>query len=160
MADISNRANYIDSRDIIQRIEELHEECENGVCVNCEQIIVLVDNEQGEKVWEHVDVAGPEDDPQACADPSPGDSIDPAAVEELATLRQLEEQANRSEWDSGVTLIRESYFKEYAMDYASDVAGVVSDRWPFTHVDWDEAADDLAQDFAEVDYDGVTYLFR
>ncbi len=33
-------------------------------------------------------------------------------------------------------------------------------QWPYTCIDWDEAARQLQMDYASVDYDGVTYWIR
>lgn len=80
---------------------------------------------------------------------------------ELATLKDLEKQAGTSEWSYGVVLIRESYFKDYAVELAEDLGAIGSDtQWPATHIDWNAAADELLIDYSAIDFDGVTYYFR
>lgn len=58
-------------------------------------------------------------------------------------------------------LIPEEDFEDYAREMASDLYGVDLDTWPFWHIDWDDAADDLKQDFAEVTSpEGDAYYVR
>lgn len=84
--------------------------------------------------------------------------------EELTALKALQDQAEGySDWMHGAQLIRDSYFKDYAMQYADDV-GAMKDgnahAWPFTCIDWDAAADELQSDYTSVEFDGVTYWVR
>jgi hypothetical protein len=60
-----------------------------------------------------------------------------------------------------VTLIRDSYFTEYAQEFADDI-GATDGRnaWPYTCIDWESAARELRMDYTSVDYDGVTYWYR
>ena len=80
--------------------------------------------------------------------------------------RALESLANEAEgcaadWQYGETLIRDSYFKEYAMELADDIGAVKSDAgWPNNCIDWDQAARELQMDYTSVDFDGVTYWIR
>lgn len=87
------------------------------------------------------------------------DGVSPDDVEELAALRKFRDQAMSysNEWRHGVSLIADRYFKQYAMDYAEETAGVSSSAWPFTCIDWDRAATDLRTDWTAVDFDGETF---
>jgi len=82
--------------------------------------------------------------------------------DELEALQALAlEGDNLSDWLDGVTLIRDSYFKEYAQDYADDcgyLAGTQS--WPYDCIDWDRAARELQTDFISIEFDGITYWTR
>lgn len=80
----------------------------------------------------------------------------------LAGLLKLRDQVDGSEWDSGATLVRDSYFKEYAQQYADDIHGsaVRDATWPFDHIDWEDAADELRMDYTSVDFAGETYWYR
>ncbi|WP_429498799.1 hypothetical protein ACQUFY_05740 [Robbsia andropogonis] len=82
--------------------------------------------------------------------------------DELATLKALAEQAEGyGDWEHGETLIRESYFETYAQELAEDIGAVQPDmKWPYTCIDWEQAASDLKVDYMEVDIDGVAYLMR
>lgn len=89
--------------------------------------------------------------------------LDEDEAEELRVLRAFarEGSAYADDWPHGATLIRESYFVDYAKEYADDVIGGVREAsWPFSHIDWDEAAEDLKTDYTEIDFDGVAYLVR
>ena len=73
---------------------------------------------------------------------------------ERASLQALLDQVSASD----VYFVRDSYFVQYARELADDIvpyAGVP--RWPFNCIDWQEAADELQQDYYDVDFDGVTY---
>ncbi len=88
-----------------------------------------------------------------------GDSLD----EELKALLALQEEAEgySEDWKYGSTLIRDSYFKEYAQDLADDIGAI--DRqalWPLTCIDWDQAARELQMDYTSVEFDGITYWVR
>jgi len=58
-------------------------------------------------------------------------------------------------------LIADSYFEQYAQQYAEGIGAVEdSARWPANRIDWEEAASDLQMDFAMVDFGGVEYWTR
>lgn len=84
-------------------------------------------------------------------------------IEELNALRALAEEAEgyAVDWKYGATLIRESYFEQYAEELAEGIGVIPRDlQWPFTCIDWAEAGEQLKQDYAEVSFDGVTYYVR
>lgn len=87
---------------------------------------------------------------------------DCAECQELIALRALAEEGEGSpDWPHGETLIRESYFKDYAQELAEDIGAINKDaNWPNDCIDWDKAADELRVDYMAVDYDGVTYYIR
>lgn len=83
--------------------------------------------------------------------------------DELDALRALTDEASdyADDWADGVTLVRDSYFKEYAQEYAEDIGAINAEvAWPYSCVDWDRAADELRMDYTAVEYDGVTYWVR
>ncbi|KKL86611.1 hypothetical protein LCGC14_1942930, partial [marine sediment metagenome] len=60
-----------------------------------------------------------------------------------------------------VTLIRDSYFKEYAQELADDIGAIDSDlTWPNNCIDWDQATRELQMDYSTVEFDGITYWYR
>lgn len=60
-----------------------------------------------------------------------------------------------------VTLIRDSYFRDYAEQLADDCGMVPKNaQWPLTCIDWEQAARELRYDYTGVDIDGVTYWTR
>lgn len=89
----------------------------------------------------------------------PGDN-DQDDIEELAALRNLEKEASESpDWSYGETLIRDSYFAEYAQEMAEEVE-TIPECWPFNCIDWKQAAEELKYDYFQVDFDGVKYWIR
>ena len=117
--EIDNSMDIIDSRDVIERIEELEDiETEN---------------------------------------------IEEYETEELLTLRKLASEGNdySEDWEYGKALIRDTYFKEYAQEFAES-CGMISNnlKWPCNHIDWDSAINELQIDYAMIDFDGVDYWIR
>lgn len=140
---INNREDYIDSRDVIERISEMELEASS----RWEEATEFPEGE-GPSYGELADV-------DHCA------WLDPEDAEELRQLRSLEEQAGGySDWLHGVTLIRDSYFVTYAQELSDDLHGDTDTHWPFTCVDWELAARELQMDYTSVDFDGVTYWVR
>lgn len=79
---------------------------------------------------------------------------------ELATLEELasEGESAADDWAYGATLIRDSYFTDYAIQMAEDIGAVSSDDgWPKNCIDWDKAARELQIDYTPIEFDGVTY---
>jgi hypothetical protein len=83
-----------------------------------------------------------------------------------AIFRQIqalaaEGETATSDWTYGATLIRDSYFVEYARDLAFDCGLIPTDtEWPNTCIDWKQAARELQMDYTPVNFGGVTYWVR
>lgn len=118
----TNSDDVIDSRQVIEAIDEL-----NGEIEGCEDPDELADlTEQRDALV-------------ALADQ--GDSVD--------------------DWLYGVTLVRDSYFEDYAREFAEDIGAINSDAtWPNTCIDWEQAARELRMDYTSIDFDGVDYWAR
>jgi len=88
-----------------------------------------------------------------------GEPFDGEDAAELEALSALADDASASpDWKYGETLIRDSYFEDYARELAEDIGAISRDAdWPLSHIDWPAAADALKQDYMEVDYGGVSY---
>jgi hypothetical protein len=134
---ISNTDDIIDSRDVIKRIEELESDRQ-----------ALVDALEGVQT---------EEDKLALEEWDNGDE-----AEELKALKALAEEASGSgDWGYGESLIRDSYFEQYAQELARDIGAIAVDvEWPLMHIDWEAAAAALKQDYTSVDFDGVEYWIR
>jgi hypothetical protein len=135
--EVTKYDDVIDSRDVIERIEELEREISEA------------------------DEARESDTPTGFELMS--DEIDALRVD-LAALKALEQEASSSpDWAYGETLIRDSYFERYAEELADEIGAIdpnLAGRWPYTCIDWEAAARDLQQDYQQVDFDGVTYWIR
>lgn len=158
---VSNSDDLIDSRDIIARIDDLQsdldackeiagerwdtakETCKEGSDDGCDCIACSWDREQ------------------YIAD-SAQEEIDANDREELADLLKLREEAEGySDWRHGATLISDSYFEQYARDFAEDIGAINRHaQWPNTCIDWEQAARELQQDYTSVEFAGVTYWVR
>lgn len=116
MGSIDNTEDVIDSRDVIERIEELG--ATEGVT-------------EGE-------------------------------AEELRSLLALAAEGESLEdWTYGVTLVRDTYFTEYAQELAEDIGAVPTENaWPLYCIDWEHAARELRMDYTALDFSGVTYWAR
>ena len=91
------------------------------------------------------------------------EEIEEDEKEELESLQALAEQGESygGDWQYGSTLIRDSYFEEYAQDYAES-CGAMNDSmsWPYTYIDWEGAANELQMDYTSIDFNGVDYWVR
>ena len=90
------------------------------------------------------------------------DNLDEDERDELLALKTLAEEAeNVCSWEDGETMIHDTYFKDYAEQYADDIGAVgTENQWPLYPIDWEAPADDLQQDYSSVDYDGQTFWVR
>lgn len=135
--DVSNTADIIDSRDVIARIDELESELAD-----------LIEATEAEDYQ-----------------PSASDELQQWHEDyddELKALKALADEAEGAgDWRHGETLIRDSYFEEYAQQLADDIGAVKNDAgWPNSYIDWKAAAEALQMDYTSVDFDGVTYWIR
>lgn len=117
--EISNHDDVIDSRDVIERIDEL------GAAYEEEGLTA--------DEWD----------------------------EYRALVALAEEGESLADWQHGETLIRDSYFVEYAQELAEDIGAIPREAsWPAYCIDWERAARELRMDYTPVEFDGVTYWGR
>lgn len=94
------------------------------------------------------------------------DGDDESLSQELELLEQLLSAIRHYGGDSpedGVTLVRDSHFEDYAQGLAEDLGYMSGDNahsWPFTCIDWEQAARELRMDYTSIDFDGVDYWVR
>lgn len=160
--EIDNKEDVIDSRDVIARIRELESERESLESALQEAKDALSDPDpesapEGEELEEAADAVA-----EAGAALDEFDDSDEG--QELKALLAFQEEAEgyAPDWNHGATLIRDSYFEDYARQLADDLhgRGVRDAEWPFTCIDWEAAADELKQDYTSAEFDGVTYWVR
>ena len=138
--EITKYDDIIDSRDVIARIEELEGERDS-----------------------QADPTGPEDTADAiAARVAEWDASDEGT--ELKALQALASEAEgyAADWQYGEALIRDSHFEEYAQQLADDICSTptIAIQWPYTCIDWAQAARELQQDYTAVSFSGVTYWIR
>lgn len=159
--DTLNGEDIIDVRDIIERIEELEAEREAlaDAVEECQQAYDYHDSEDTKSTPEWRDLNKAID---ALADWDAHSS----EAEELASLASILEDLKgyggdeqwRGDWYP-VTLIRESYFTDYAEELVRDcydLKGLPT----FVHIDWEATAREVMVDYSTVEIDGVTYFYR
>lgn len=139
-ASFSDSDDIIDSRDVIRRIEEL------------KSALAAVGIEDYDSAT--LDLSAlPQEIHGAVED----------AVTELNALLELEGEAESycSDWNHGATLIRDSYFEQYAEELATD-CGMISRnaRWPNNHIDWKAAANELKGDYTAISFYQSTFWVR
>lgn len=69
-------------------------------------------------------------------------------------LKAIEEHLTRT------LAVREDTFTEFARAHAYELGRTdrLSETWPYNHVDWQAAADELRRDFVEFVFDGAVWL--
>lgn len=147
--EISNRDDVIDSRDINERIEELETEVSDAFEEYEEAKKEIEEEPLSREAWLEVEQAE-------------GSPIW-ESNHELLTLKSLaaEGEGCAPDWSYGATMIRDSYFESYARELAEDLGLIKSDlAWPYTCIDWEQAASQLQGDYTSIDFDGVTYWVR
>ena len=182
---ISNFDNIIDSRDVIARIEELEGEREalqDNLDEAASALEFAVDHEGAcDEAYKYHDSGDTRTTPEwsdwraAIKDMEAAQQTHDEAREalqdwdassdadELRIIQALAAEGSdyAADWQHGETLIRDSYFKDYAMELADDIGAVPDNaQWPMTCINWDQAARELQYDYSAVDFDGVTYWIR
>ena len=166
---ISNSDDVIDSRDVIARIEELESEIESEEISEDNGAEPQLD-ENG-KTREDIATCGTcgkswNDALISSSTPTPSGRCPYEHIhEEIAELKALQSLAEEAEgyssdWRHGEALIRDDYFETYARQFAEDIGATNDSSWPYTCIDWEEAASELQQDYTSVEFGDVTYWVR
>lgn len=137
MSTFDMTADIIDSREVIERLEEL------------EALAQIVEEAREGGDQDEIDAA----------------YADFGRVEdgELGALRIFADEASCvSDWEYGAIFVRDSYFVDYAREEAEECGYIPADLPPFiaTNIDWSGVADDLKVDYTDYELDGVTYWAR
>ena len=136
MAHVSNTADTIDIRDVIDRVEELRDSRD--------------------------EYDGFHNTPGAWAKIDDGEPEELKALESF--LGECRGNGGGHQWEGDwypVTLIRDSYFTQYARELAEELGSVNGQEgWPLNCIDWEQAASELQQDYTGIEFDGVTYYCR
>ena len=133
----------LDSRDIIERFEELGDEIE----------------ESEERLRE---LQGMDDDERSMEEDNEMEELE-LELEEYQSIKTLAEEAEDycPDWPYGEQFIRDSYFVEYAQQLAEGIGAISCDaEWPNNHIDWPAAADELKMDYTSYEINGETYWAR
>lgn len=169
-ADISNSADLIDIRDVIARVEELEDSItdeldgESQYNDDLEEIVREATCGECGFTWNDALISGKTPVPSGRC-PVEDEHEDRAELKRLTDLlSECEDNGGDEQWRGDwypVTLIRETYFKDYAQELAEDVGAIdPKASWPLSYIDWDAAAEALQMDYTAVEFDGVTYWTR
>lgn len=134
---VNNDQDIIDSRDLTARIEELEGEIAE---LEEERADPDTDEDRKDEIRGELEIM----------------KADLEALKEFAA----EAESSPDFW-YGETLIRDSYFVEYAQQLAEDIDAIQKDaHWPMQFIDWEAAAEALKQDYRIADFNGEIYWIR
>lgn len=156
----------IDSRNIINRFDELEDEYDSLV----EELEDAKDELMAHRV-DNLDFVENEDDPLVMAVADAQKNLDEFNQsfdrDELDTLRSIISEGEKSpDWFQGETLVRDSYFTEYIKELINDCyempEEVKSGNWPWKHmsINWEDAAEEAKADYFTIEIEGNTYYIR
>lgn len=80
-------------------------------------------------------------------------------IDQIFCIDEIEDEIG-SEFDFGVTLIPEDDFTDYVTDLLEELGYISKDFPSWIEIDWEETADNVRQDYSEIEYEGKTYLYR
>lgn len=148
----------IDVRDIIERVEDLRGERDSGA----QDYLDYCEAKGGEAEWDEGEAKWAEDNPE--------DARELAILEDF--LSDLKGYGGDEQWEGDwypVTLVNADHFTEYAQELAEEMTepGMREASWPYRHIDWEAAANELQQDYSTADLkpmeeggEAATYYYR
>lgn len=162
MVNVSNCDDVIDSRDVIEALEEYEEIFESEYEDYKEEF-----REEFDELCESGEIDENEVEFEEWVDNRVGvlsfddwkeDHID---YEDYKNLLDFANEAKdyNSDWIYGATLIRDSYFEDYVREFCEDCGYIDKDMPSFIEIDWSATAENMKDDYTEADFDGVTYYF-
>lgn len=160
MRTVDNTEDLIDTRDLITAIEDLEGDFEALTEAVDEAQEAYDDfNESSESLRDDGGKAAELHDDLAAAREALADWD---GGEELASLKAFAEQVEgyAADYLHGETLIRESYFTDYAEELVKECYGLPQDLPSWIVIDWEATANNIKVDYSEAEFDGVTYYFR
>lgn len=80
-------------------------------------------------------------------------------IDQIFCIDEIEDEIG-SEFDFGVTLIPEDDFTDYVIDLLEEIGYISKDFPSWIEIDWEATAENVKQDYSEIEYEGRNYLFR
>jgi hypothetical protein len=138
----TNQDDVIDSRDVIARIEELEDQLRD------------LEDAADDAADDGARLA------EITAEISDWRASD--SGQELQALQALAAEASKyaDDWQHGATLVSLDYWPTYAMEMVQDMGDLPRNIPDYIVIDWEATAGNLAVDYTEVDFAGMTYLVR
>lgn len=81
-------------------------------------------------------------------------------IAEITDIEKLEDEVSCSEFNFGIYFIEEGDFVDYVEDLLKDCGDIPRDFPSWIEIDYENTAENVKQDYSEVEYRGVTYLYR
>lgn len=144
---INKGDNIIDSRDVEKKIEELQDQFSGTPFANSDYSSVRLKEILNETPIEWR---------EAC------ECWDESEIEELIYWVEFKEEGEGySDWIHGATFIADEHFQDYAQELAEEIGAINrNESWPNNCIDWEQAANELKQDYTAIEVDGDTYWVR
>ena len=80
-------------------------------------------------------------------------------IDKISCIDEIENEIG-SEFNYGITLIPEDDFEDFVEQDLKD-CGYISDDFPsWIEIDWEATAENVKQDYSELEYEGETYFYR
>lgn len=153
---ITNDDDIIDSRDIIDRIEDLENTLEtlNDNIEAAQEAYAYHDSEDTKSTpeWNDLQEAKKELD----------DWLASEEAAELEALKALAKQgeSESSDWIHGEILIHRRYWVDYVAELLADCGDLPKNLSPWIEIDWEATAGNIEADYVSIDFDGQEYLIR
>jgi len=141
---INNSDDVIDSRDVIERIDELEGER----------------NDLSSALSEAQESDSPA---QLVGELQRSlEEWDDANGDELKALKALQDEAEgyAPDWKHGCGLVRYSHWVAYVQEMLEDIGDLPKDLPHYIEIDWDRTAENIKVDYTTVEFDGVEYFVR
>jgi hypothetical protein len=139
------RQDYIDTRDLIEKRDELKQQILDSFLETFEHY------EDQTECFD--DILFEEEEIQDWKE----DWLD--EITEICEIEKIEDELG-SEFEYGVTLVHEDYFEEYTEELLIDCGYISKDFPSWIEIDWEATANNVKQDYTEIEYQGETYYGR
>ncbi|MBF3417197.1 hypothetical protein ISF41_12585 [Burkholderia pseudomallei] len=154
MTDITSSDDIIDVRDITDRVEELRDELE------------YAHDEETEAGRTNLDFGDWRDAVRSDASAAHANEhwdTDNELRKLESLLDDIRGYGGDHQWEGDwypVTLIRDSYFTEYAQELVTDIGDMPREIPSYIEIDWEATATNIRVDYSDVEFDGATYWYR
>ena len=132
---------YIDTRDLIETRDKLKQEILDSFLENFPHYEEMTESFE-DILFEEEEIESWKQDWQE-------------EINQITCIDEVEDEIG-SEFDFGVILIPEDDFTDYVEDLLEG-CGDISDDF---EIDWEATAEDVKQDYSELEYEGETYFYR
>lgn len=136
---------YLDTRDLAERRDELKDQILSSFQETFEHY--------AEDTYDFEDILFEEEEIQSWKEDWKDE------LEEIDEIDSIENEVG-SEFDYGTTLIEDNDFEEYVEELLIDCGYISKDMPSWIEIDWEATAENVKQDYSEVEYQGRNYYVR